>query len=114
MRKTPAFGIALSCLVSGCGTAQQVPAPKLMTTEEELAIASRVTDCEWKAVGRYDDGHNTVAGLAQQIIGVCTSERIRMRIAFKIPLNDPQYDLEDFKQAVGIVEYLRKSRGGRE
>jgi hypothetical protein len=36
-----------------------------MTAEEALAVSSRVTDCEWKAVGLYDDGHRTVAELAR-------------------------------------------------
>jgi hypothetical protein len=56
MRKTCTFSLMLSCLMSGCGTAQERPTPKMITAEEALAVASRVVDCEWKAANQYDDG----------------------------------------------------------
>ena len=53
-RKTFTFSLILS--LSGCGTVQERPTPKIITAEEALAVASRVVDCEWKAANQYDDG----------------------------------------------------------
>jgi hypothetical protein len=112
MRKTFTFSLALSCLVSGCGTAQQTPAPKIITAEEALAISSRVVDCEWKAADRYDDGRSTVSELAQRVMGLCAVELTNARLAFHVSLNDPEIDLIEFKQAVESVENARKNRVG--
>jgi hypothetical protein len=42
-RKTFTFSLILS--LSGCGTVQERPTPKIITAEEALAVASRVVDC---------------------------------------------------------------------
>jgi hypothetical protein len=115
MRKTFAFSLALSCLVSGCGSAQQTPAPPppmIIRAEDALAVSSRVTDCEWKAVGLYDDGHRPVAELARQIMGVCAVELTQAEIAFHL-LNDPDVATDEFNQAVEVVDDVRKTKIGR-
>jgi len=80
-----------------------------------LALASRILDCELKAANRYDDGRST-KDLAEQIMGVCAVERFKERRVylrpFKIPLNDPQTELDDFKRAVETIEMARKNRVG--
>jgi hypothetical protein len=80
-----------------------------MTAEDALAVSSRVTDCEWKAVGLYDDGHRTVAQLARQIMGVCAVELTQAEIAFHL-LHDPGIEGDEFEHAVEVVEDVRKSR----
>jgi hypothetical protein len=93
-----AFGLALSCLVSGCATTQR---------ERPLAIASRVVDCEWKAVSRYDDGNSTVSQLAQRVMGICAVERMKARKAFGLPSNE--VELGEYREAVENVEAARKA-----
>jgi hypothetical protein len=46
-------------------------------------------------------------------MGICAVERMRERRAFKLSLNDPEIELDEFKDAVKIVEMARKSRVGR-
>jgi hypothetical protein len=111
MRKTLIFSLALSCLVSGCITSP----PKRrcaedMRAEELLAIVNPMTDCEWKAAYRYDDGSRSVDQLAEQILGVCTVERLKVRQALCLSLNDPHVDLDEFKEAVQTVEHVREGR----
>jgi len=53
-----------------------------MTSDEALAVSSRVVDCEWKAANRYDDGSHTVSELAQRIMSICSPERLKARMAF--------------------------------
>ena len=84
-----------------------------MRAEELLAIVNPEIDCEWKAAYRYDDGSRTVEQLAEQILGVRTVERLKVRRALCLSLNDPQEDLVEFKQAVETVENVRKSRDGK-
>lgn len=112
MRKTFTFSLALSCLVSGCSTAQQRPTPAIITADEALASSSRVTDCEWRAAERYDDGRYTVSALAQRIMLVCAVELTKARQAFHLSLNDPEIDSIELKQAVKNVEKARKNRSG--
>jgi hypothetical protein len=80
-----------------------------MTAEEILAISSKVVDCEWHAVSRFDDGQTPIAQLAQRIMGICSVERIKAKLAFGFSPNDPELEAGDFKQAVGIVEEVRKA-----
>jgi hypothetical protein len=46
-------------------------------------------------------------------MGICTVELMKARLAFKLSLNDPEIELDEFKDAVKIVEQARKSRVGR-
>jgi hypothetical protein len=39
-------------------------------------------NCRAKAAYRYDDGSRTVEQLAEQILGVCTVERLKVQRAF--------------------------------
>jgi hypothetical protein len=73
-----------------------------------LALQSVVTDCEWKAADRYDDGRYTVSELAQR--GVCAVELTKAALAFGFSPNDPQVEADQFKQAVENVESARKAR----
>jgi hypothetical protein len=84
-------------------------APSTITADEVLAAASGVVDCEWAAVYRFDSAQRTVADLAQQIMGVCTVERIKAKLAVGLSPKDPDLEADDFKQAVGIVESARKA-----
>jgi len=79
---------------------------------EALAVQSRVVDCEWKAVNRYDDGSYTVSQLAQRIMGVCAVQLTKARLAFHLSPNDPEIEMDELKLAIGVVESARKSRIG--
>jgi hypothetical protein len=112
-----AFGLALSCLLAAClsdNANYRSPAPRpditKMSANEVLGIVSRVIDCEWQAVGRYDDGQSTIAELAQRIIDICAVERMRAKVAVGLSPKDPQLEADDFKQAVEIAENARKSQ----
>ena len=72
-----------------------------------MAIASRVIDCEWAAVHRFDSGQQ-IADLAKQIMGVCSVEQIKAKLAVGLSPNDPQLEADDFEHAVRIVEDARK------
>jgi hypothetical protein len=105
------FGLALSEFLAGCSAPQEKPNLRLPTTEEALAIASRVVDCEWKAARRYDDGHYTVSALAERVMGICAVELMEERRAYGLsPFHNPEIELDEFKQAVEIVENVRKTR----
>jgi hypothetical protein len=106
MRSDFLLSLFLSSLLAGLCRAHKAG----LTADEMLAITSRVTDCEWKAVARYDDGRSTVAQLAERTMGICSVERLHARRAFNLSPTDPAIDLDEFKQAVGIVEHLRKTR----
>jgi hypothetical protein len=114
MRTNPMVSLALSCMLGGCAAQYSPPPPpKLPSAEEALAVQSRVVDCEWKAANRYDDSRYSVADLARRIIGLCAVELTQARLAFRgygLSPNDPQFDLDEFKQAVDIVEKVRKSK----
>jgi hypothetical protein len=73
-----------------------------------LAAASPMVDSEWAAVHRFDSPQRTVDDLAQQVMGVCTVERIKAKEAFGVSPNNPQLESDDFRQAVEIVESARK------
>jgi len=109
--KSPALmvqGLVLALLVGGC-----VPAPPPlrteMTAQEALTAVNPLIDCEWKAAARYDDGKQSVAALAERIMGICGPEIIRSRLAF-LPIHDPSLDLDEFKHVVKIVEDARKKK----
>jgi hypothetical protein len=108
-RRLLTFG--LGCLVSGGAASQVTPASTshALNADEMLAIQSRVTDCEWKAADRYDDGHRAISDLARQVMGVCSVERVKAEIAFGV-LNDPQIESIEFEQAVNSVEHARAAR----
>jgi hypothetical protein len=105
--------LGLGFLVSACST-QQMPSvettPRVLTADEALAVQSTVTDCEWKAANRYDDGRYTVSELAQRVTGVCIVELTKAALAFGLSPNDPQIEADQFKQAVENVESARKAR----
>jgi hypothetical protein len=108
--------LSLGFLVAACST-QQMPSvwtmPHALTADEALAVQSVVTDCEWKAADRYDDGRHTVSELTQQVVGVCAVELTKAALAFGLSPNDPQIELDQFKQAVENVESARKARAKR-
>jgi hypothetical protein len=81
-----------------------------MTTDEMLAVQSRVTDCEWRAANQYDDGRYTIPQLAQRVMGLCAVELTKAALAFGLSPNDPQIQLDQFRQAVENVEAARKAR----
>jgi hypothetical protein len=85
-----------------------------MTADDALAAVKPVIDCEWAAAARYDDGHSSVAALAERIVGICGPEILKSERAFHVSPNDPDIKMDEFKQAVRAVENARKSRvGGR-
>jgi hypothetical protein len=43
-------------------------------------------------------------------MGVCAVELTKARLAFHVSLNDPEIELDEFKQTVRIVEDARKHR----
>jgi hypothetical protein len=110
MRKILILSLALGSLVSGCVPTQQKPPPRPLTTDDLLAFANAILDCELRAANRFDDGHREISELAQQVMGVCTVERFKFRQALHGPLNDPEADLDDYKQAINAVEMARNSR----
>jgi hypothetical protein len=61
---------------------------------------------------RYDNGRS-VSELAEQIMGVCTVERFKMRQAFHISFKDPDIEPDEYKQALRIAEDVRKNRDRR-
>jgi hypothetical protein len=67
-------------------------------------------DCQWKAANRYDDGSYTISELARRVMDLCATELTKQRLAAHLPLNDPQYELDNFRQAVEVVESARKAR----
>ncbi len=83
---------------------------RVQTAEEALAVQSKVTDCEWNAADRYDDGRYTISDLAQRVTGVCAVELTKAALAFGLSPNDPQIQADQFKQAVENVESARKAR----
>jgi len=112
MRGRPiAFGFILACLISGCGRLESPPPlPQYPSTEEALALATAVGDCESRAANQYDNQQYKVSELAERVVGICTVQRFRMRQAFHVSLNDPEVDLDDFKRAIDIVERERRAR----
>jgi hypothetical protein len=110
MRRSFVFSIVLGGILAGHSTAQERPKVRSPTAQEALAISSRAVDCEWKATNRYDDGHYTISELARRVMGICAVELIEARRAFGLSLHDPEIELDEFKQAVEIVETVRKSR----
>ena len=107
-----AFSVALSCLASACVNEYRAPPSRVetITAVDALAITSKVVDCEWQAVSRFDDGRTPIAQLAERIMGVCTVERIKAKLAFGLSPKDPDLEADDFKQAVEIVESARKAK----
>jgi hypothetical protein len=43
-------------------------------------------------------------------MGVCAIELIEMRHAFGLSLHDPHVDMDEFKNALEVVEAVRKSK----
>src|SRR5438045_2872424 len=87
-----AFKCFMLVLLSGCA-ASSPSTPTTITAEEAFAVQSRVVDCEWRAVNRFDDGSYTVSQLAQRVLGICAVELIQARRAFHLSLHDPEIDL---------------------
>jgi hypothetical protein len=110
MRKTFAFSLVLSCLAASCGTAQQRLAPKEMAAEDALAAVKPVTDCEWAAAARYDDGRSSIAALAERITGICGPEILKAERAFHLSPNDPNVKMDELKQAIETVEHVRGNK----
>jgi hypothetical protein len=105
--------LGLGCLVSAGSTAAPVSTVQrryFPSADEALAIQSKVTDYEWKAAGRYDDGRRTISELAQQVIGVCAVEFTKAALAFGLSPNDPQVEADQFRQAIENVEAARGAR----
>jgi len=104
------LAMLLAVLVSACSAPPSVSGPRIPSADEALAVQSRVTDCEWNAAARYDDGRRTLSALAQQVMDVCTVERTKAALAFGLSPNDPQVESDQFRQAVENVEAARKAR----
>ena len=102
------FGIALA----GCAGHDPVARLPLPTSDQVRVAASRVVDCEWKAANRYDDGTYTITQVTERILGICILERDRYHQLFHLSSYDPEIELNDFKEATGIVERARKQRSG--
>jgi hypothetical protein len=102
------FGIALA----GCAGHDPVARLPLPTSDQVRVAASRVVDCEWKAANRYDDGTYTIAQVTERILGICILERDRYHRLFHLSSYDPEIELNDVKEATGIVESARKQRNG--
>ncbi len=83
-----------------------------MTAGNALADVQPMIDCERAAAARYDDGRSKIATVAQQVLDVCSVEILASERAFHLSPNDPDVKLDEFKQAVGIVDEVRKSRVG--
>lgn len=111
MRVTFTASVALSCLISGCA-AKQRPAPQAMTADYTLDAVKPVTDCEWAAAVRYDDGHSSVEALAERITGICGVEILNAERAFHVSPNDPDIKMDELKQAIETVEHVRESKVG--
>jgi hypothetical protein len=89
-----AIVVALSLVA--CATAEaQNPPLGLPTAKEALAIMQPSIDCQWKAVFRYDNGSLSLSTLADQILAVCFTERMKARRAFHLPIVDPSLDADD-------------------
>ena len=105
------LSLALGLLVSTCAPAPRTPNVRTaLTADEALAVQSRVTDCEWRAADRYDDGRYTISELARQVMGVCAVELTKAALAFGFSPNDPQIESDQFRQAVENVEAARNAR----
>jgi hypothetical protein len=106
-----AFSVASSGLfLSACGATQQSPEPNVVTSNQALAIVSPVINCENRAANRHDDGSSELSAVAQQVMDICTVERLKARMAFHLPPTDPDLDADDFKRSLEVVEDERKSR----
>ena len=75
-----------------------------------LEPSKRLVDCEWVAADRYDDGSRTISELTKLIMAACGFERNNVRRTLHIPLNDPETELGEYKDALGIVEDARCAR----
>jgi hypothetical protein len=109
-----AFCLTLAAILAACAFNERSAAPgatrvETITADEALAISSRVVDCEWKAAYRFDDGRTPITELAERTMGVCIVERTKAKLAFGLSPNDPDLEADDFKQAVGIIESVRKA-----
>lgn len=107
----------LALLASAC-SAQLTPGvratpQKMLTASEALAVQSRVTDCEWKAADRYDDGRRPISELADQVMGLCAVELVKAAMAFGFSPNDPQVQSDQLRQAIENVEAARRARAKR-
>ncbi len=89
---------------------QQRPTPQAMTAENALAAVKPVTDCEWAAASRYDDGRSSVAALAERITGICGPEILEAERAFHLSPNDPDVKMDELKQAIEAVEHVRGNK----
>ena len=104
-----ALAVAIaSASLAGCA-AQQRPARQAMAAENALAAVNPVIDCEWAAAARYDHGQS-VAALAQQILGICGVEILKAERAFHLSPNDPDVKMDEFKQAIETVEHVRGNK----
>jgi hypothetical protein len=83
------------------------------TASEALAVQSQVTDCEWNAADRYDDGRRSISELADQVMGVCAVDLVKAAMAFGFSPNDPQVQSDQLRQAVQNVEAARTARAKR-
>jgi hypothetical protein len=114
VRKSGLSLLVGSLLCCGCGIAPQKPATSnQLTADEMMAIQGRVFDCEMRAANQYDDGKSPITSVAEHIQGFCLPEIIKARLAFHVPVTDPDLDSDEFKRIVGIVERERKDRGAR-
>ena len=109
--------ISFCLLFVGCSMQEIGPSartsPRIPTATQALTIQSRVTDCEWKAADQYDDGSYSISELARRVMGVCAVELTQAALGFGLSPNDPQIEVDQFRQAVEIVESARRARTKR-
>jgi hypothetical protein len=113
MGRTMRTSILLVFLLGACAAAEETKTAQTLTAKDALAAVQPKVDCEWKAANRYDDGRYTIVELANRIMALCSVERLKARTAFHLPSYNPELELDDFKEAVKIVEDVRKTRSPR-
>lgn len=69
----------------------------LALTQPRGGRSKPVTDCEWAAAARSDDGHSSVAALAERITGICGVEILKAERAFHLSPNDPNVKMDELK-----------------
>jgi hypothetical protein len=103
--------ILLALSLGACATAEAQRPPQ--TPRDPLAAIQPLVDCRWKAANRLDDGKRSVKDLADQIFGICLGESIKARRAFHLPLNDPQLDMDEYRQVLEVIDDVRKTNARR-
>jgi hypothetical protein len=100
--------IMLALSLGACTTVEAQRLPQI--PRDPIATVQPSIDCQWKAAARYDDGTHTIQQIADHMLAVCVAERIKARRAFHFPSYSPEIDLDEYRQALEIIENVRKSK----